>query len=151
MNSPALDHQQRVAGRQTPGEKQIYTVRSGDNLWLIGKRMGVSVKDLLSWNGLNANSTLRPGQKLSLWNPVKPAAKAQATADNRDASKDYPKNEEGHIRYTVKKGDTLWMISQTFGVTVAQLQKWNKLTGSKPLQPGQTLVLMDAPALAAGA
>jgi len=151
MNSPALDHQQRVAGRQLPGEKQIYTVRSGDNLWLIGKRQGVSVKDLLAWNGLNANSTLRPGQKLNMWNPAKPEVKAPSTADNRDTSKDYSKNEEGHIRYTVKKGDTLWMISQTFGVTVAQLQKWNKLSGSKPLQPGQTLVLMDAPALAAGA
>lgn len=151
MNSPALDHQQRVAGAQTPGEKQIYTVRSGDSLWLIGKRMGVNMKDLLSWNGLNANSTLHPGQKLNMWNPTKPEAKAPSTADNRDTRKDYSKNEEGHIRYTVKKGDTLWMISQTFGVTVAQLQKWNKLSGSKPLQPGQTLVLMDAPAFAAGA
>ncbi len=151
MNSPALDHQQRVAGALTPGEKQIYTVRSGDSLWLIGKRMGVKMKDLLSWNGLNANSTLRPGQKLNMWNPAKPEVKAPSTADNRDTSKDYSKNEEGHIRYTVKKGDTLWMISQTFGVTVAQLQKWNKLSGSKPLQPGQTLVLMDAPAFAAGA
>ena len=86
-----------------------------------------------------------------MWNPTKPEVKAPSTADNRDTRKDYSKNEEGHIRYTVKKGDTLWMISQTFGVTVAQLQKWNKLSGSKPLQPGQTLVLMDAPAFAAGA
>lgn len=41
--------------------------------------------------------------------------------------------------YTVRKGDTLWDIAQRKGITVAELQKANKLTRSSRLQPGQKL------------
>ncbi len=136
--------------RVSNGEKQVYTVRSGDNLWTIGRRLGVSVNDLYSWNGLTAHSTLHIGQKLNVGTGTKSSEQPRIASEN-PAGKNYSKNEEGHISYTVKKGDTLWLISQTFGVTVAQLQKWNKLSNSNPLQPGQTLLLLDAPALATGA
>jgi membrane-bound lytic murein transglycosylase D len=152
FTSPALANQQRVIGQKPVGVKQIYTVRAGDNPWSISKRLGVGLKDLLAWNGLNANSMLRPGQKLNLWNSAAPdKPETESSTAKGTGNKVYAKNEQGHIQYTVKKGDTLWLISQTFGVTVAQLQQWNKLSNSKPLQPGQTLLLMDAPALAAGA
>lgn len=155
FTSPALANQQRVIGQQPGGVKQVYTVRAGDNPWAISKRFGVNLKELLAWNGLNANTILRPGQKLNLWNEAaatKPQlASKKETIDTTAVGKDYSKNEHGHIQYTVKKGDTLWLISRTFGVTVAQLQQWNKLSNRKPLQPGQTLLLMDAPRLAAGA
>jgi membrane-bound lytic murein transglycosylase D len=156
FTSPALANQQRVTGQQPVGVKQVYTVRAGDNPWAISKRFGVNLKELLAWNGLNANTILRPGQKLNLWNeaaaPAKPQlASAKETINTIADNKDYSKNEHGHIQYTVKKGDTLWLISRKFGVTVAQLQQWNKLSNRKPLQPGQTLLLMDAPRLAAGA
>jgi len=128
------------------GDKQIYSVRAGDNLWAIGNRFKVSVKDLCAWNNLSTNSTLHLGQKLNLWNPrtVEKSNVAQA----KEPTKDYSKNENGHINYTVKKGDTLWRISQAFGVTVAQLQKWNNLSKNTQLQPGQTLVLLETTALA---
>lgn len=149
--SPALAHQQKITGQLPSGEKQVYTVRSGDNPWLISRRFNVKLNDLLAWNRLNTKSVLRPGQKLDLWNRSPVADKKRTVASSKPSVHDYLQSADGHIRYTVKKGDTLWMISRTFGVTVAQLQKWNKLSGTKPLQPGQTLVLMDAPALAAGA
>ena len=41
-----------------------YKVRSGDTLSRIAKVFGVTVSDLVSWNGINRNSTLRPGQRL---------------------------------------------------------------------------------------
>ncbi len=41
-----------------------YKVRSGDTLSRIAKVFGVTVSDLVSWNGITRNSTLRPGQRL---------------------------------------------------------------------------------------
>jgi membrane-bound lytic murein transglycosylase D len=41
-----------------------YKVRSGDTLSRIAKVFGVTVSDLVSWNGISKHSTLRPGQKL---------------------------------------------------------------------------------------
>ena len=43
-----------------------YKVRSGDTLSRIAKVFGVSVSDLVNWNGISSHSTLRPGQKLTV-------------------------------------------------------------------------------------
>jgi membrane-bound lytic murein transglycosylase D len=43
-----------------------YQVRSGDTLSRIAQVFGVSVSELVSWNGISKNSVLRPGQKLTV-------------------------------------------------------------------------------------
>jgi membrane-bound lytic murein transglycosylase D len=49
----------------TGSARQVsYKVRSGDTLSRIAKVFGVTVSDLVSWNGISKHSTLRPGQKL---------------------------------------------------------------------------------------
>jgi membrane-bound lytic murein transglycosylase D len=49
------------------GSRQVsYKVRSGDTLSRIAKVFGVTVSDLVSWNGISRHSTLRPGQRLTV-------------------------------------------------------------------------------------
>ena len=43
-----------------------YKVRSGDTLSRIAQVFGVTVSDLVSWNGISKHSTLRPGQRLTV-------------------------------------------------------------------------------------
>ena len=43
-----------------------HTVRSGDTLYRIAKLYQVTVAQIVSWNGIAANMTLRPGQKLNI-------------------------------------------------------------------------------------
>ncbi|MGH8286106.1 MAG: LysM peptidoglycan-binding domain-containing protein, partial [Steroidobacteraceae bacterium] len=43
-----------------------YTVRRGDTLSRIARVFQVTVAQLVSWNGISAQSTLRPGQKLTV-------------------------------------------------------------------------------------
>jgi membrane-bound lytic murein transglycosylase D len=43
-----------------------YQVRSGDTLSRIAKVFGVSVSDLVNWNGISKHATLRVGQKLNV-------------------------------------------------------------------------------------
>jgi membrane-bound lytic murein transglycosylase D len=43
-----------------------YKVRSGDTLSRIAQVFGVTVSDLVNWNGISRHSTLRPGQKLTV-------------------------------------------------------------------------------------
>jgi membrane-bound lytic murein transglycosylase D len=45
------------------------TVRSGDTLWDIAKRYRVRIEDLLQWNRLPRNATLRLGQRLHVSEP----------------------------------------------------------------------------------
>jgi membrane-bound lytic murein transglycosylase D len=46
------------------------------------------------------------------------------------------------LLYTVRKGETLVTISDRFGVSLAQLRRWNKITGIK-VQAGQRLHIAD--------
>jgi membrane-bound lytic murein transglycosylase D len=43
-----------------------YQVRSGDTLSRIAQVFGVSVSELVNWNGISKSSVLRPGQKLTV-------------------------------------------------------------------------------------
>jgi membrane-bound lytic murein transglycosylase D len=43
-----------------------YKVRSGDTLSRIAQVFGVSVSDLVNWNGISRHSTLRVGQQLTV-------------------------------------------------------------------------------------
>ena len=110
-----------------------YTVKNGDSLWLIARRFNTTVAKLINWNNLSNGSRLMPGQQLSLI-PV---------VYNESDSLDNVSNDKNTtvINYTVKKGDSLWLISRRFGTTVAQLIQWNNLSNAKQLQPGQKLVL----------
>lgn len=57
----------KKASGSSGGSRQVsYKVRSGDTLSRIAKVFGVSVGELVSWNGLSRQSTLRPGQKLTV-------------------------------------------------------------------------------------
>lgn len=121
----------RLRGLKSAGDgrKYIYTVRRGDTLWDIGRQYGVSVQQLASWNGISSRRYLRPGQKLNLWLDGGQEKLADANS----------KTEQGAVAYTVKKGDSLWLIAKKFNVTVKQLLAWNNLRKNSFLKPNQTL------------
>lgn len=54
----------KSGGSKTRG--MTYTVRRGDTLSRIARVFQVTVAQLVSWNGISAQSTLRPGQKLTV-------------------------------------------------------------------------------------
>ena len=49
------------------GSREVsYKVRNGDTLSRIAQVFGVSVSELVNWNGISKQATLRPGQKLTV-------------------------------------------------------------------------------------
>ncbi len=103
---------------KSPTDK--YVVKSGDTLWGIAKKFGVSVNDLKTANNLTSNN-LTIGQSLKIPNMLSPET------DNKD-----------YILYTVKSGDTLYSIANKNNLTVQELKNYNNLT-SNTLSLNQTL------------
>ena len=97
-----------------------YIVKSGDSLWSIAKKYGITVNELKSANDLTSN-TLNIGQRLKI-----PTMSGTTTE---------PSN---YINYTVKSGDSLYSIASKNGLTVQELKNYNNLT-SNVLQIGQLL------------
>ena len=103
-------------------KSNYYTVKSGDSLWSIAKKYGVSVSEIKDANGLT-NSMLSIGKELLI--PVKNESNL---LDNQ---------------YTVKQGDTLYKIAREFDTTVNDIIKLNSLT-STSLSLGQKLQIPNS-------
>lgn len=57
----------RLPGKEAHGRaRRIHTVRSGESLWSIAKKLGTSVAELRSENGLAGQSTVKVGQRLKI-------------------------------------------------------------------------------------
>lgn len=97
----------------------VYRVRSGDSLWSIAQRHGVSMAALKSVNNLaGGGSHLMVGQELRL-------PGSQTAGARRE--------------YTVKSGDSLWSIASRHGISVNSLRDVNALSGGHVIRPGQRL------------
>ncbi len=64
LNSRGAPSGKKARAASGDSRQVSYKVRSGDTLSRIAKVFGVSVSDLVSWNGITRNATLRPGQRL---------------------------------------------------------------------------------------
>ena len=114
-------------------ERTNHVVQAGDSFWSIAQRYGVNVRQLARWNNMAPRDVLSIGEQLAVWtdqpNPGSTAAAIQRTPAERLQA----------VTYTVRKGDSLYLIAQRFGVGVADLRQWNNLREEGYLQPGQRL------------
>jgi membrane-bound lytic murein transglycosylase D len=193
MASGTIQHE-TVDGK----DRVKYGVASGDSLWIISQKFGVSVDDLKQWNDLHGKRPkLQIGQQLIVY-PKQMPPDATATASTTPAPAPVPGTattpavaattvavaaptkatataiatavapattdvqgppappkppvdvvpdkvtsigNKKHIVHTLAPGDTLWSLSQRYGVSVDSLKKWNRLSRKAVLRPGNTLTV----------
>lgn len=124
----------------TSGADETVTVATGDTLYGIARRHGVSVSALMSANGLT-NSSIRVGQKLAL--PGSTAARSLPTrqVETRDVVRETPRVTAGSGEYRVAPGDSLYQIASNHGVSVRDLQDANDISDPTRLKIGQVLTI----------
>jgi membrane-bound lytic murein transglycosylase D len=135
LTTYSLSEHSRITATQNTnrsGDKQVHIVRSGQSLWSISRDYGVNTRALAKWNGIAPIDTLSIGQKLVVWTS---SSEPRAASLNQTR----PSNALHALRYTVRKGDSLYLIANRFNVTVADIKRWNQV--GKYLQPGQKLKL----------
>lgn len=130
----------RSQGKKAAGTQlATYVVRKGDSLWNIARNHSMSTEQLASWNRLSTGDIIRPGQRLAVWSSVDgvPLPSRRSSAARNDPL--FEKGTRRHIRYVVKRGDSLWMISRRFKVSIPALRDWNEIPEGMILKPGQTV------------
>ena len=135
-----------------------HTVRKGETLLTIARKLKVNRADLADANYLSAKARVTPGQQLIV--PRAPTALLAARAENPappiearktdpvlTASVTVPSQHtpeptvQSKVVYRVKRGDTLGSIARVFRTSVPSLKKWNSLR-SNTLQVGQRLTIL---------
>ena len=66
-NTPALGSTSKAS--TTSSSKTFHTVTSGETLFAISKKYGVTVNQLKSWNNIGAQNIISIGQKLVIFRP----------------------------------------------------------------------------------
>lgn len=144
-----------VAGFDT-GERTTYRVQRGDTLYDIAQNFRTDIPNVMRWNNL-ANNRIYPGDELIVYygvrgNMATPAAVSGNDRTPRAAVADdgasavgpsvaddaTPAAERG--LYTVRRGDSLYLIAQRHGVSVNELKAWNN-HGNDTIHPGDKLVV----------
>lgn len=142
---------------------QWHTVKKGETLATIAKKLRVNRTDLAEANYLKVNARVKLGAKLVI--PRMPSSALLARASSADLetaaaatvaeilTETAAVPEPARARsaapatYRVRAGDTLSAIARKQGVTVAQLKSWNKMRSTR-LNIGDRLIV-QAPRRAA--
>lgn len=95
-----------------------YIVRQGDTLSSVANKFNISINDLITYNEL-PTTILSVGQVLRI-----------------------PQIGPSNLLYTVKRGDTLYQLANSYGTTVDAIKQLNKLT-SNNLSVGQQLYIPE--------
>lgn len=99
-------------------ESITYTVQSGDVIGKIAEQFGISANTILWENNLSWNSTIRPGQKLTIL-------------------------PDSGITHEVASGDTILAIAKKYQTTADKIVDENKLADASDIRVGDLLFIPD--------
>ncbi len=141
--------EENAANSEQTSTGGTYTVVSGDGLYAIARKTGTSIDDLLSLNGLSLNSTIYPGQVLTLSGNSEAAPAAESTESTAEESQEEVATPEETTpstnakMYYVHSGDSLYRIAHNHGISLSTLLEWNNLSVDSIIHPGQGLIVSD--------
>jgi membrane-bound lytic murein transglycosylase D len=133
---------------------KYYTVKRGETLLGIARKLRVSKADLAEANDIKATARVAPGQKLMVPHEATvlmaartdrpaPATEARTTvAQSSELTGGAEASNRIKTFYQVRRGDTLSSIARLFQTTVASIKGWNpRLGGNANLMAGQKLTV----------
>jgi LysM repeat protein len=145
-SKPAVQKPTLTPVKQTPTRSVSttgsYVVKSGDNLWKIARNHSVTVEALKQANHLTTN-TLYIGEKLVI--PGKSVSANTSTHVSAPKTKEQVATKEttvSSIGYAVQPGDTIWTLSQRFGISKEKIKRDNGLK-TDAIIISQTIKLKD--------
>ena len=132
---------------------KYYTVKRGDTLPLIARKMHVSKADLADANDLKLTARVTPGQKLIVPHEATVLMAARTDRSTPPAEARETVSGSGQLAqsaatsnrvkgvYAVKRGDTLASVAVLFKTTIASLRTWNPRLSGTHLTAGQVLTV----------
>jgi membrane-bound lytic murein transglycosylase D len=123
----------KTQNRKRAGNKVEHVVRNGESFWTISRQYGITHRQLAAWNGMAPGDTLPVGRKLVIWTDKSAGPRTSPTAALGNTTR--------KLRYTVRRGDSLYLIANRFRVSINDIARWNNLDRNKILRPGQKLTM----------
>jgi membrane-bound lytic murein transglycosylase D len=128
-----------------------HTVKKGETLATIAKKLKVNRTDLAEANYLSTRAKVATGQRLIIPrapallaartdNPAPDTESRQVDVTLASTAPEAAAPAQASLIHRVKRGDTLFSIAKLYRTTVASLKTWNRLR-SNSIQVGQRLTI----------
>jgi membrane-bound lytic murein transglycosylase D len=131
-----------------PPEKRVafrtHIVGRGQTLASIARQYGTRAEEIAQANDIRSARRLSRGTELII--PIPPGARAAAPPRATARAARPGSDGAGRVRLThrVRRGDTLSSIAERYGATVAEIQAWNSLRGTR-IAAGHRLTIYARP------
>jgi membrane-bound lytic murein transglycosylase D len=122
---------------------RTHVVKKGETPQQIARLYRVELEPIFEMNHLEKRSRLSVGSSLLIPLPKEKEIKPEPPPSRSPAEKTKHSGPE-EVTYIIKKGDTLWSISNEMGVNIGALSAWNKLHPEAKLMPGDQLKIKVA-------
>lgn len=121
---------------------KVHRVRSGDNMYKIAHKYGMSLYELMALNRGGVNpKRIRPGQSIivsdSYYN-----ARTNRKASKRTYASTKKRGSYAKTKHKVRYGESLWSIANKYGTTIGQIKSSNGLRNNV-IQPGKRLTVYN--------
>lgn len=137
-----MEKEKILAEIKKASDRTVHIVHSGENLGLIARKYHVSINQLKQWNGLRS-TLIRPGQRLVVFpspNYTYNTSSSSSSHTSKTAHTSSSRNKDEKQYHIVKNGENLGLISKKYNCSVADLRKWNNLSGNN-IYPKQKLLV----------
>lgn len=124
-----------------------HRVRRGDTLGGIADKYGVSIGALKTANKIRG-TMIHPGQDLLIAAAPKGMRASQFAAADDSLEERPTRGRSASDKHVVRRGDTLWSIARTHGVSIERLANSNGLARKSTLAVGQVLSIPGTTKLA---
>ncbi len=125
--------------------RRKYTIRSGDNLWLIARRHNTTVKKLCKLNRISSKKRLRIGTTLFIPASARTtkvaSAKTKPAASSASTKTVLPVKHQSNRVHIIRTGEVLGSIAKQYKTTVELLCELNGITPKTVLRAGKTLLI----------
>ncbi len=119
-----------------------HRIRKNETLSHIAQQYGISVTSIMAMNRLKSRHSIREGKSLIIPLPASYKVTAQKSRARKPVKlPDLSGRGYRKVVHVVEPGDSLWLISHRYGVSVSSLRKWNRKHSSSRIRPGQKIVV----------
>ncbi|MCK7528754.1 MAG: LysM peptidoglycan-binding domain-containing protein [Ignavibacteriales bacterium] len=114
------------------GNVSYHKIKQGESLGSIAELYKVSASDIREWNKISGNKIIA-GSTLKIYSDV------SSNVVSNNVSQKTELNSES-VNHQIQPGETIIAISESYGVSVEDIKRWNNLSSSKIIA-GKTLII----------
>ncbi|MEJ2193611.1 MAG: LysM peptidoglycan-binding domain-containing protein [Ignavibacteriaceae bacterium] len=119
-----------------------YSVKKDDSLLGIADRFNSRVSDIRNWNNIPYTTTIRVGQKLTLYVP-KDNEDYYVSLDKSTKIEEKSTLESSVVYHKIRRGESLGLIASRYSVRISDIKDWNNLSSNRIIAGKKLKIFTD--------